>query len=217
MIDTVILAAAIILLAVLLSFEKRESLWGRLLTKPLLSALFVAVALAGPRRDPFYSGMVSGGLLFCMAGDVFLIFLLSRKLFLAGLASFLMGHILYSVAFFAAGPPGMLTWVVGACCLVASGAIFIWLRPHLGRMLVPVAAYIVVITAMAVGAASLLESTSRNLSGRVLVFAGALLFYVSDIFVARQRFLASDYVNRLAGLPLYYSAQFMIAFSIRFL
>jgi uncharacterized membrane protein YhhN len=46
-------------------------------------------------------------------------------------------------------------------------------------------------------------------------FSGALLFYVSDIFFARQRFVVRQYVARLAGLPLYYAAQFMIAFSIR--
>jgi len=43
------------------------------------------------------------------------------------------------------------------------------------------------------------------------------LFYVSDIFVARQRFVARQHINRLVGLPLYYAGQFMIAFSIRFL
>jgi len=83
-------------------------------------------------------------------------------------------------------------------------------------MLRPVLAYIVVITVMVIGAASLLENESRDFSGRILVFSGALLFYVSDIYVARQQFVVSRYVNRLVGLPLYYLAQFMIAFSIRF-
>jgi hypothetical protein len=36
---------------------------------------------------------------------------------------------------------------------------------------------------------------------------------VSDIFVARQRFVTKAFVNRSAGLPLYYAGQFMIAFS----
>jgi hypothetical protein len=47
----------------------------------------------------------------------------------------------------------------------------------------------------------------------MLVFSGALAFYVSDIFVARQRFLKTEFLNRLIGLPLYYSGQFMLAFS----
>jgi uncharacterized membrane protein YhhN len=40
------------------------------------------------------------------------------------------------------------------------------------------------------------------------------LFYVSDVFVARQRFLKTEFLNRLIGLPLYYSGQFMLAFSV---
>ena len=54
-------------------------------------------------------------------------------------------------------------------------------------------------------------------AGRIAAFAGALLFYISDIFVARQRFLKAEFVNRLIGLPLYYGGQFMLAFSIGWL
>jgi hypothetical protein len=39
------------------------------------------------------------------------------------------------------------------------------------------------------------------------------MFYFSDILVARQRFVKNRFFNRASGLPLYYAAQFMIAFS----
>jgi uncharacterized membrane protein YhhN len=214
--DILILTSAASLLAGLLHFEKRESTRGLLLTKPFLSALFIAAALTGPRTDPVYFGLVLAGLLFCWAGDVFLIFT-AKTLFLAGLFSFLAGHILYTVAFFTRALPGMLTWFVGALAIAVSGAVFTWLRPHLERMLVPVVAYMVVITAMVGGSASLMGDPAAGFPGRGLAFAGALLFYISDIFVARQRFVVKQYVNRLVGLPLYYAAQFMIAFSSRFL
>ena len=132
MIDILILTAAAVLLGGLLYFEKRESMRGRVLTKPVLSALFVAVALTGPRAETSYFGLVLAGLSFCMAGDVFLIFPASPKLFLAGLVSFLTGHILYAAAFFLTSRPGMLTRIAGACGLAASGAVFAWLRPTLG-------------------------------------------------------------------------------------
>jgi hypothetical protein len=48
----------------------------------------------------------------------------------------------------------------------------------------------------------------------MLACAGALSFYVSDVFVARQRFVKSAFLNRLIGLPLYYGGQFMLAFSV---
>ena len=80
-----ILSAAVPLLLGLLFFEKKESTKGLLLTKPFLSALFIATALTGPCADPEYFNLILAGLVLCMAGDVFLIFFFSRKLFLAGL------------------------------------------------------------------------------------------------------------------------------------
>lgn len=47
-----------------------------------------------------------------------------------------------------------------------------------------------------------------------MVFGGALLFYLSDIFVARDRFLKTSFLNRLVGLPIYYAGQFLLAFSV---
>ena len=54
-------------------------------------------------------------------------------------------------------------------------------------------------------------------SGNVKILAGAIAFYLSDLFVARDRFLKNDFINRLVGLPLYYLGQFLLAFSVGFL
>jgi uncharacterized membrane protein YhhN len=205
---------ALLLLAGLLFFTKRESTWGLILTKPFLSGLFILVALTVAHENPGYYGFILAGLLFCMAGDVFLIFLMSRKCFMVGLVSFLTGHILYSIAFFSMGSPGMLTLVMAALCLAASAAVFIWIRPSLGAMVIPVIAYIAIITLMVIGAASLAANGHLNVTGRALVFCGAILFYISDLFIARHRFVRKEFINRLAGLPMYYAAQFMIAYSI---
>jgi uncharacterized membrane protein YhhN len=213
MLNIAILTLALPLLAALLFYAKKESTRGLLLTKPFLSTLFVMTALVGPHANPKYFIPVLAGLLFCMAGDVFLIFFSSKKLFVAGLASFLTGHVLYSIAFFTMTSPGILALIVTALCLVISGSVFAWLKPHLGAMLVPVVAYISVITVMVVGAASLMGNEQLSFAGRTLAFSGATLFYVSDIFVARHRFVKKEYMNRLAGLPLYYMGQFMIAYS----
>jgi len=39
-------------------------------------------------------------------------------------------------------------------------------------------------------------------------------FYISDLFVARDRFFKTEFSNRLLGLPLYYAGQFLLAFSV---
>lgn len=212
-----ILIAAVPLLTGLLFFEKRDSTRGLLLTKPFLSALFIAAALAGTHPDGTYFRLILAGLILCLAGDVFLIFFFQRAAFLAGLVSFLAGHIFYTVAFFtlAGGQTG--SWVVMAVTLAVSGGVFLLLRPHLGKMLVPVAAYVIIITAMVIGAAALAGTETVRVEGRALALSGAILFYVSDLFVARQRFVTRNFFNRAVGLPLYYSGQFLIAFSIRWI
>jgi uncharacterized membrane protein YhhN len=211
-----ILIAAVPLLAGLLFSEKRDSTRGLLLTKPFLSALFIVAALTGSHTDAAYFRWILAGLILCMAGDVCLIFFFQRKAFLAGLVAFLTGHICYTIAFFTlAGGAG--SWIFIALTLAVSSGVFFKLRPHLGKMVVPVAAYIVIITAMVIGASALSGTETVRFEGRALALWGALFFYVSDIFVARHRFVTQNFFNRAVGLPLYYAGQFLIAFSIRWI
>jgi uncharacterized membrane protein YhhN len=97
---------------------------------------------------------------------------------------------------------------------LVSGSVFLWLRPHLGGMKIPVFFYVVIISLMVVGAWSLLIDGGLGIESRIVIFTGALLFYFSDIFVARDRFLKKEFLNRLIGLPLYYAGQFLLAFSV---
>ena len=48
-----------------------------------------------------------------------------------------------------------------------------------------------------------------------LILGGALAFYLSDLSVARDRFIREAFVNRLWGLPLYYGAQLLLAATVR--
>jgi len=91
----------------------------------------------------------------------------------------------------------------------AVGAAF-WLRPHLGNRQVPVLAYVVVITVMVWGG----FSTAFGSSMPWIAAAGASLFYLSDLAVARQRFVQESFVNRAVGLPTYYLGQFLLALTI---
>jgi uncharacterized membrane protein YhhN len=135
-------------------------------------------------------------------------------MFLLGLVSFLLGHVCYVLGFFYVAELNLWTWAGGGAGLAVSGLVFFWLRPHLGSMLGPVIAYIVVITVMVIGAFTVFGDAGLNLTGRVMVLFGAVSFYFSDLFVARDRFLKAQFTNRLIGLPLYYGGQFLLAFSI---
>jgi hypothetical protein len=70
---------------------------------------------------------------------------------------------------------------------------------------------------MVIGAWTVLGDAKLNYTGRLLVFTGAVCFYLSDLFVARDRFLKSEFANRLIGLPMYYVGQFLLAFSVGFI
>lgn len=89
-------AAAVMVAGVLWSELRHPRLeW---LFKPLASLCFVLLALAVGALDSGYGRWLLAGLILCMAGDVLLISN-SEKSFLAGLGSFLAGHLLYAAAF----------------------------------------------------------------------------------------------------------------------
>jgi uncharacterized membrane protein YhhN len=211
--NTLILVPAVILLATLLFFEKKDNIPGKLIFKTPLSLLFILTATLQSQPVPSYFTYMLIGFALCLGGDVLLIFP-QRKAFLLGLISFLLGHVFYVVAFFHVSQFSSAAWIVTAIIVVFSIGVFFWLKPHLGSMMVPVILYIIVITSMVIGAGSVLFDSTLPAAGRNIVLAGALLFYLSDIFVARHRFMKQEFANRLFGLPLYYSGQFLLAFSV---
>ena len=95
-----------------------------------------------------------------------------------------------------------------------SGAVYCWLIPYLGSMKIPVLLYILVISMMLVIAWSVTGNLGLLPLGRTMIVAGAFIFYLSDMFVARDRFYKKEFLNRLIGLPLYYTGQFLLAFSV---
>ena len=213
MINLLIIILGIILLLGLLYYEKKKDRAPLLIVKSILSLLFVVTALLQPHSVPAYYHYLLVGLIFCLIGDVCLA-LPQEKAFMVGLVSFLLGHVLYISAFLSLVQ--VSHWFSPGVFIIfgISAFIFFWLRPHLKSMLIPVLLYIVVITVMASGAWAVFWKSSFQISGRAFILAGSLCFYVSDLFVARDKFIKEEYRNQLLGLPLYYAGQFLLAFSI---
>ena len=213
MLNMLIVMIAAVLMIALLYLEKLNNWKTFLPVKTVLSCLFIFTAVVQPHPLSGYYGLILLGLVFCLGGDVFLA-LPRKKMFLLGLISFLVGHVFYVLAFLTvAGMNGVA--IIGTFLTIGvSAGVYKWLKPHLGSMKIPVIFYILVISAMLCGAWAILGETGLVRPGRMLVFVGALSFYVSDLFVARDRFLKDAFLNRLLGLPLYYAGQFMLAFSV---
>lgn len=195
--------------------ERKDDTGQKWIFKPITSALFLLTALSGG-PDGTYDWVLIVGLVLCLLGDVFLISH-DRKWFLAGLVSFLLGHVAYIIAFNGLVIVTSLNVVGLGVIMLISAGLFTWFRPRLGEMLVPVIAYIVVITVMLCSAWAIFfeaDLTGAHDHFRYLVAIGATAFYVSDISVARDRFMGAGFFNRAWGLPLYYVGQFMLALSV---
>jgi uncharacterized membrane protein YhhN len=190
-----------------LLLAERAGSSARLFAKPLASFGFLVTALAAGALDSAFGRWMLAGLVLSALGDVFLLGK-PESAFLAGLGSFLLAHAVFGAAFLARGitAPGLLAFIPLA---VFARQVLRWLRPHLSeRMRVPVAAYSVAISLMGVLAvATAVDAWDWRIP------AGALLFILSDIAVARDNFVAAGFANRLWGLPLYYSGQLLLAWA----
>ena len=197
-----IVAVIALLVAAHLAAEKRALEAVRAATKMAASLGFVLLGLSSGRRGPFEVAVLAG-LVLSTTGDACLLSA-RRPAFLAGLGAFLLAHLAYVAAFAAFAGGGRPLWP-GPLVVVAGALVLGWLWPHLGDMRAPVVAYCLAISAMLWLAQGV---------DRALVAPGAALFYASDLFVARDRFVRPSFANRLLGLPLYYAGQVLLALSL---
>jgi uncharacterized membrane protein YhhN len=208
MLTTVVLASvmagAVVSLLHAIRIEDRPK---EVISKAAASASFVVLGCV--RWTPGDAGdtCLIAALTLCAVGDLCLI---ADQTFDLGLISFLIGHLLYVAGFAAAlqlahWPSWILVPLLLAGVLVAK-----WLWPYLGRRRVPVTAYAVTISVMVWGGVSAFARGALPWTAA----AGALLFYLSDLAVARQRFVQPDFINRAFGLPTYYLGQLLLALTI---
>ena len=177
------------------------------ISKTAASATFVILGIVRLSSGDAVGAWLIAGLVLCAAGDLCL---LSDRTFDLGLISFLLGHLAYVAAFHVALPLANWPIEVLAPLVLAGGGALAWLWSHLGRRRIPVVAYIVAITAMVWGGGSVSWAGALPWTAA----AGAILFYLSDLAVARHRFVHPSFVNRALGLPLYYLGQLLLALTI---
>lgn len=178
--------------------------------KPLTMVLIIIIAAAGVRDRNGYRNLIVAGLCCSLAGDVFL--MLPTDQFVPGLLSFLIAHLFY-IGAFRTRPSGLLSALCGVTC-VLYGILMLWfLFPHLGDMKLPVSTYLVVILVMAWQALNRWAANSE--AGARLAALGAILFVASDSMIAINRFYARFHLAELFILATYFSAQCLIALSIR--
>jgi len=207
----IVLVAAVLIAAVLATWSQvrsRQSLHH--VTKPLATALIIAVAAAATAPVPAaYKWFILAGLVFSLLGDIALMF--PDKWFQAGLVAFLAAQVLYILAF--KPQPGHPVSPLTFLPFVLYGLLmFFLLAPHLGPLKVPVFVYVAAITLMAGFAAA--RYVDRGGTKPLLAFAGAILFLVSDSVLAYDRFARKIPGARILVLGTYFPAQLLIALSV---
>jgi uncharacterized membrane protein YhhN len=155
-------------------------------------------------------------LMLCAAGDFFLaIEDFDKRFFLAGLVSFLAGHVVYIVLFSllpdsAATLPVWMRTVIIALFIFVSLAMAAYLWPAAGDLRIPVMIYVAAILVMGIAAVS---------NGGGLIVGGAAAFMASDSILATERFLMKPNApgRAFAGQTVwvtYFAAQVMILFGV---
>ncbi len=180
--------------------------WAYAASKAVASAGFLGVAWSVGALEAGWTRLAFLALALSAVGDVALA-ARGKVAFVVGLAGFMAAHAAYVVAFGRLGArPDWLAVTVPLAVLVGAVAWW-WLRTRVSRTLrVPVAAYIVVVSAMvAVGTAAGLSHGAARLALGVPLVVG------SDAAVARHRFVTPAFANKLVGLPTYYFGQLLIA------
>jgi len=176
--------------------------------KPLTMVFILLIAVLGQAAAPFYKYMIITGLVFSLAGDIFL--MLPSDRFVPGLVAFLIAHLFYSAAF--ASEVSALIWWPAIPLVIFGIIIYLILAPALGKLKVPVLIYVVVILAMAWLAWE--RWSQMRQSGALLAAAGAVLFVISDTILAIHRFRGAFKSAHALNLITYFAAQCLIASSV---
>ncbi len=194
-------------LNLLFEYKNSNSLAAK--SKLLAGLTLLAFAWDIGAKESLYGQLILSGLLASLVGDVLLSMKKDGHHFLLGILAFLVTHILYSIAFSIFETDRvLLPWVIGIILLFIVG-VFVWLRNALiGYFKLAVPLYLA-----AIGVMLILAWTQQTPYAWIWIVSGSSLFAISDMFVARNRLIKTTVVNRMVGLPMYYIAQLMLAYS----
>lgn len=157
------------------------------------------------------------GVLFSLAGDIFLMINpagLSRRWFSLGLVAFLLAHVAYIFGLNVPLPDVSPIWSLSLAIVLALTVarflrqIITSLRKKgMKWLVVPVTIYGMVITLMLLSALLTLSRSDWSFLPACMVSLGALLFYISDLILAWDRFVSPVNNGRLANMITYHLGQ----------
>ena len=190
--------------------------WLEYITKPLILLSLMGFILVSTKGISCkFKRLILIALIFSWGGDMFLMFDEQYPLlFIFGLASFLISHLLYIFAFNQSAHPPLNVplikkhpWIIFLLILFGS-YVFKKLQPSLGEMVVPVIVYLIAILSMFVFALNRWGKVSNQ--SFLWITAGALFFILSDSLLAFDKFLDPIKNAHLVIMATYMFAQYAI-------
>ncbi len=209
--DWLAAAAAVVMLGILTPWYLKLKQGPRRTLSAVIKGTCTLVAaglcLAGCLREGGIAGWwLLAGLCLCLAGDVLIIYH-----FLGGMGAFLLGHLAYIAAFLCRAPffAGSIPVFIGVCGLII---LLFWRAiPTLGKAWPAYAVYAAVLAAMLSIAAMLPAAPG---AWAWMTAAGAALFAVSDLLLARNLLKKPGPFADWLSLTCYYAGQLLLALSV---
>jgi uncharacterized membrane protein YhhN len=163
------------------------------------------------------------GLVLCLFGDIFLI-LPPERWFLPGLVAFLLGHIAYILGFHVSSIiEGTAVPTIFLILFLIAVGVVVFHRIRVGlivrgkeKLIIPVGVYSIVISYMLFSATYSFLNPAWTTANAYFVTLGALLFYISDVLNAWERFISPFQNARLLVMLTYYLGQIGIAVGATF-
>lgn len=182
-------------------------------TKVFLMPFLAFTYYLGCPKEKF-SKIILLALVFGCLGDIFLNI---RNLFVFGVASFLIGHLLYIFLFF--GETGFKNFkknifvFIGVCIvyLYAENKVLLYFRPALIKAGVwgPLIVYTSIIATLNVSSA-IYAYCYRNIYS-ILTYIGSLVFFISDVVLAQQLFMENKKHYQIIIMTTYILGQSLIS------
>jgi len=147
--------------------------------------------------------LAGAALLLCATGDVLL-----EIVFVAGMAAFALGHIVYILCFLQWGRVLGLNkrdYPVAGLVVIVSLGLMAWFFPRLGGLMIPALIYQAVITTMV--------ATAMVVKAPMLARLGAVIFMLSDTLIAVGKFTSLTPPTGSVWIT-YAAAQIMIAWGL---
>lgn len=215
-----IIIIGIVLQATFIAVEHMKKYGFAVLFKGLASLAFVVLGIVCLKSNSTYSCLVITGLILGLFGDVLLNlrFVLKSKgdkVFLAGIAAFFSGHVMYLIAIVPYSKNIFIDIIIGVILTATLLAyIFKTMKVKIAFKIFGVfyLGIIIVMTCIAI------DSAIFNTSIQLILFAiGAVAFTISDIVLIFNTFSGKEkFSMRITNLSFYYAAQILIALTLMF-